>query len=87
MGQFHYFAVKAELNIPSKSADFVYNISTLYLGGFYMTFEELMDYAISRDCSDVHITQGTNLAVRRYGELHIRADRQQVVHDGTFPRT
>ena len=30
-----------------------------------MTFEELMDYAISRDCSDVHITQGTNLAVRR----------------------
>ena len=36
-----------------------------------MTFEELMDYAISRDCSDVHITQGTNLAVRRYGELHI----------------
>ena len=36
-----------------------------------MTFEELMDYAISRNCSDVHITQGTNLAVRRYGELHI----------------
>ena len=36
-----------------------------------MTFEELMDYAISRDCSDVHITQGTNLAVRRYGELII----------------
>ena len=36
-----------------------------------MTFEELMDYAISRECSDVHITQGTNLAVRRYGELII----------------
>ncbi|MBR3463514.1 MAG: Flp pilus assembly complex ATPase component TadA, partial [Clostridiales bacterium] len=36
-----------------------------------MTFEELMDYAISHDCSDVHITQGTNLAVRRYGMLHI----------------
>ena len=36
-----------------------------------MTFEELMDYAISRNCSDVHITQGTNLAVRRYGELII----------------
>ena len=27
-----------------------------------MTFEDLMDYAISRNCSDVHITQGTNLA-------------------------
>ncbi|MBQ6016820.1 MAG: PilT/PilU family type 4a pilus ATPase [Clostridiales bacterium] len=36
-----------------------------------MTFEDLMDYAISRNCSDVHITQGTNLAVRRYGELII----------------
>ena len=40
-----------------------------------MTFEELMDYAISHDCSDVHITQGTNLAVRRYGVLHILDER------------
>jgi len=40
-----------------------------------MTFEQLMDYAISRDCSDVHITQGTNLAVRRYGMLHILDER------------
>lgn len=36
-----------------------------------MTFEELMDYAVSHNCSDVHITQGTHLAVRQYGELHI----------------
>ena len=41
----------------------------------YMTFEELMDYAITHDCSDVHITQGTNLAVRRYGVLHILDER------------
>ena len=40
-----------------------------------MTFEELMDYAISRNCSDVHITQGTNLAMRRFGELHILDER------------
>ena len=40
-----------------------------------MTFEELMTYAIERDCSDVHITQGTNLAVRRFGMLHILDDR------------
>ena len=40
-----------------------------------MTFEELMTYAIERDCSDVHITQGTNLAVRRYGILHILDER------------
>ena len=40
-----------------------------------MTFEDLMDYAISHDCSDVHITQGTNLAVRRYGMLHILDER------------
>ncbi|MBO4687152.1 MAG: PilT/PilU family type 4a pilus ATPase [Clostridiales bacterium] len=40
-----------------------------------MTFEELMDYAIEQDCSDVHITVGTNLAVRRYGVLHILDER------------
>lgn len=40
-----------------------------------MTFEELMDYAVNHDCSDVHITQGTNLAVRRYGVLHILDER------------
>ena len=40
-----------------------------------MTFEELMDYAVSKDCSDVHITVGTNLAVRRYGELYILEDK------------
>lgn len=40
-----------------------------------MTFEELMDYAISKNCSDVHITVGTNIAVRRYGELHILDER------------
>ncbi|MBR5975304.1 MAG: PilT/PilU family type 4a pilus ATPase [Clostridiales bacterium] len=40
-----------------------------------MTFEELMDYAIEQDCSDVHITVGTNLAVRRYGTLHILDER------------
>ena len=40
-----------------------------------MTFEQLMDYAIEQDCSDVHITVGTNLAVRRYGTLHILDER------------
>ncbi len=40
-----------------------------------MTFEELMDYAIAHECSDVHITVGTNLAVRRYGVLHILDQR------------
>ncbi len=39
-----------------------------------MTFEELMDYAIEHECSDVHITVGTNLAVRRFGVLHILDD-------------
>ena len=40
-----------------------------------MTFEQLMDYAVEQDCSDVHITVGTNLAVRRYGVLHILDER------------
>ncbi len=43
-----------------------------------MTFEELMDYAIENECSDVHITEGTNLAVRRYGILHILDERPTV---------
>lgn len=36
-----------------------------------MTFEELMDFAVETGCSDVHITVGTNLAVRRNGILEI----------------
>ncbi len=36
-----------------------------------MTFEELMAYAKEQDCSDIHITVGTNLAIRRYGVLKI----------------
>ena len=40
-----------------------------------MTLNELMDYAIENECSDVHITVGTNLAVRRYGALHILEEK------------
>ena len=36
-----------------------------------MSFEELMAFAIGTECSDVHITVGTHLAVRRYGALEI----------------
>lgn len=36
-----------------------------------MSFEELMAFAIGTECSDVHITVGTHLAVRRYGTLEI----------------
>ena len=36
-----------------------------------MTFNEFVDYAVSRNCSDMHITAGTNLAVRCNGELEI----------------
>ncbi len=36
-----------------------------------MTFEELMAYAINTECSDIHITVGTHLAVRRFGTLEI----------------
>ena len=36
-----------------------------------MTFNDLMAYAVSTNCSDVHITAGTNLAVRRNGVLEI----------------
>lgn len=36
-----------------------------------MTFSELIEYAIENQCTDVHITVGTNLAVRRFGTLFI----------------
>ena len=36
-----------------------------------MTFEELLDYALVNNCSDIHITVGTHLAVRRFGTLQI----------------
>ena len=43
-----------------------------------MTLHELMDYAIENECSDVHITCGTNLAVRRYGTLIILDERPTI---------
>ena len=30
-----------------------------------------MEYAKANNCSDIHITVGTNIAIRRYGELKI----------------
>ena len=36
-----------------------------------MNFEELVAYAKERNCSDIHITVGTNVAIRRYGTLEI----------------
>lgn len=36
-----------------------------------MNFEELVEYAKRNNCSDIHITVGTNLAIRRYGVLDI----------------
>ncbi len=36
-----------------------------------MTFEELIRYAKENKCSDIHITVGTALAIRRFGTLQI----------------
>ena len=36
-----------------------------------MDFKELVEYAKKSDCSDIHITVGTNVAIRRYGALEI----------------
>ena len=36
-----------------------------------MDFKELVEYAKKSDCSDIHITVGTNVAIRRYGTLEI----------------
>ena len=36
-----------------------------------MDFKELVEYAKSSNCSDIHITVGTNVAIRRYGTLEI----------------
>ena len=39
-----------------------------------MTFEQLVQYARENECSDIHITVGTNLAIRRFGTLMILDD-------------
>ena len=39
-----------------------------------MDFYELIAFAKKNNCSDVHITVGTNVAVRRYGKLEILPD-------------
>ena len=36
-----------------------------------MDFKELVEYAKQNECSDIHITVGTNLAIRRFGTLQI----------------
>lgn len=36
-----------------------------------MDFYELIDYAKKEGCSDIHITVGTSIAVRRYGNLEM----------------
>lgn len=36
-----------------------------------MTLDQLLEYAASNECSDIHITVGTHLAVRRFGTLQI----------------
>ncbi len=36
-----------------------------------MNFNELIEYAKSEDCSDVHITVGTALAIRKFGKLQM----------------
>ena len=36
-----------------------------------MTFRELIDYAKKEEASDVHVTVGTNIALRRFGKLEI----------------
>ena len=36
-----------------------------------MTLDQLLDYAITNKCSDIHITVGTHLALRRHGTLQI----------------
>ena len=37
----------------------------------FKDFKELATYAKEENCSDIHITVGTNIAIRRYGELKI----------------
>lgn len=39
-----------------------------------MVLEDLIYYAKEQECSDIHITVGTNLAIRRFGTLEILPD-------------
>ena len=39
-----------------------------------MILRELIDYALREECSDIHLTVGTNLAFRKFGTLEIMPD-------------
>ncbi len=39
-----------------------------------MVLKDLIDYALQENCSDIHITVGTNLAFRKFGTLEIVPD-------------
>lgn len=36
-----------------------------------MVLKDLVDYALREECSDIHLTVGTNIALRRFGTLEI----------------
>lgn len=36
-----------------------------------MVLKDLVDYALQEECSDIHLTVGTNIALRRFGTLEI----------------
>lgn len=36
-----------------------------------MELKDLIDYALQEECSDIHLTVGTNVALRRFGKLEI----------------
>lgn len=36
-----------------------------------MELKDLIDYALQEECSDIHLTVGTNMALRRFGKLEI----------------
>ena len=54
--------------LHNKQKTFKINLhQVVYLGGIQMDFYELIEMARSRECSDVHITVGTAIALRRLG--------------------
>ena len=39
-----------------------------------MVLKEIIDRALAEECSDIHLTVGTNMAVRKFGTLEILSE-------------
>ena len=46
-------------------------IARQYKGGHLMELKQIIDWALQENCSDIQLTVGTHIAVRKFGTLEM----------------